>query len=55
MSPPVISTICHVELALQVQEIAGALGWRLTEAEVLELDKASDKIPTSLGAPFENW
>lgn len=39
----------------QVEELAGAVGWRLTEGEVLELEKAADRIPTPLGAPFENW
>jgi aryl-alcohol dehydrogenase-like predicted oxidoreductase len=41
--------------AKQMQDIAGAVGWRLTDGEVAELDAASDKIPISLGAPFENW
>ncbi len=41
--------------AKQVQEIAGAVGWRLSEGEVLELEKASDRIAPPLGAPFENW
>lgn len=42
--------------ARQVAEIAGALGWRLTDAEVAELDKISAKpAASSLGAPFENW
>jgi aryl-alcohol dehydrogenase-like predicted oxidoreductase len=41
--------------ANQVRELAGALGWRLSDGEVAELDAASGKIPTSLGAPFENW
>ncbi len=40
---------------LQVAEIAGALGWRLSDAEVAELDALSSKIPSSTGAPFENW
>jgi len=39
----------------QLGEIAGALGWRLSEGEVRELDAQSDRIPQSLGAPFENW
>lgn len=39
----------------QLAEIAGSVGWRLTDGEVAELDKASDRVPTSLGAPFENW
>lgn len=41
--------------AKQVAEIAGALGWRLSDAEVAELDAVSAKIPRSTGAPFENW
>lgn len=39
----------------QVAEIAGAVGWRLTDAEVTELERAADKIETPLGAPFEQW
>eukprot|EP01025_Chloroclados_australasicus_P008514 TRINITY_DN13037_c0_g1_i1.p1 TRINITY_DN13037_c0_g1~~TRINITY_DN13037_c0_g1_i1.p1 ORF type:complete len:391 (-),score=22.58 TRINITY_DN13037_c0_g1_i1:216-1319(-) len=39
----------------QVEETAGAFGWRLTKQEQMDLEKASDKIPTSVGAPFENW
>jgi hypothetical protein len=35
--------------------VAGAAGWRLSEAEVAELDAVSAKVPTGLGAPFENW
>jgi hypothetical protein len=38
-----------------VEEIAGALGWRLSDAHVAELDAVSGKIPSSTGAPFENW
>jgi aryl-alcohol dehydrogenase-like predicted oxidoreductase len=41
--------------AAQVRELAGALGWRLGEGEVAELDRVSAKIPSSTGAPFENW
>ncbi|KAI8464714.1 MAG: hypothetical protein J3K34DRAFT_490117 [Monoraphidium minutum] len=41
--------------AKQVQEIAGSVGWRLEEGEVMELDKAAAKIKSPLGAPFENW
>lgn len=36
--------------AAQVAEIAGALGWRLSDAEVAELDAVSAKIPSSTGA-----
>lgn len=41
--------------AAQVTEIAGALGWRLGEGQVAELDRVSAKIPSSTGAPFEKW
>lgn len=41
--------------AAQVKEIAGAAGWRLSEGEVLELERQAAKIETPLGAPFENW
>eukprot|EP00775_Hariotina_reticulata_P010106 gene10106-10262_t len=39
----------------QVDELAGAVGWRLEDGEILELERAADRIPTPLGAPFENW
>ncbi|GLC36902.1 hypothetical protein PLESTB_000180300 [Pleodorina starrii] len=39
----------------QLGEIAGALGWRLSEGEVAELDKASSRVPIGLGFPVENW
>jgi len=39
----------------QVEEVAGAVGWRLSDGEVLELEKAADKVAAPLGAPFENW
>lgn len=39
----------------QVEELAGALGWRLNDGELAELDKISSQIPLSVGAPFENW
>lgn len=41
--------------AEQVAEIAGALGWRLSDGEVAELDAVSGRIPSSTGAPFEKW
>eukprot|EP00879_Flechtneria_rotunda_P029134 GHRR01031403.1.p1 GENE.GHRR01031403.1~~GHRR01031403.1.p1 ORF type:complete len:251 (+),score=77.02 GHRR01031403.1:367-1119(+) len=39
----------------QVQELAGAVGWKLTDGEVAELERVVSKIPTPPGAPFENW
>ena len=39
--------------ARQVAEVAGALGWRLSDAEVAELDAVSGRIKSSSGAPFE--
>lgn len=39
----------------QVEEAAGALGWRMTDEEVRALESAAAKIPESPGAPFENW
>lgn len=39
----------------QMEEISGALGWRLSDAQVAELDAVSAKIPPSTSAPFENW
>ena len=54
--------MCHGALpipgaknARQVEEVAGAMGWRLTDAQVAELDAVSAKVPSSTGAPFENW
>ena len=45
-----------VKNARQAQEVAGALGWRLTPEEVRALDAASDKVGTvAFGAPFEKW
>ena len=41
--------------ARQAAEAAGAMGWRLSDAEVAELDSVSASISTSTGAPFENW
>ena len=41
--------------AAQVEEVAGAMGWRLTDAQVAELDAVSARVPASTGAPFENW
>lgn len=41
--------------AQQVEELAGASGWRLSDGEVRELESVSDRIPSSSGAPFENW
>ena len=39
----------------QLKEIAGALGWRLSDGEMAELDRVSGKIPSGMGAPFENF
>lgn len=39
----------------QVDELVGAVGWRLSDAEVTELDSLSDKYASTSGAPFENW
>ena len=41
--------------AMQVNELGGALGWRLSAGEVAELDAISGRIPSSSGAPFEKW
>lgn len=41
--------------AKQVFELAGALGWRLPDDAVVELDAVSGRIKSSSGAPFENW
>ncbi|KAG2495115.1 hypothetical protein HYH03_006725 [Edaphochlamys debaryana] len=39
----------------QLGELAGALGWRLSEGEVAELDRASARVPPGQGFPVENW
>ncbi|KAG7671812.1 hypothetical protein Ndes2526B_g07281 [Nannochloris sp. 'desiccata'] len=41
--------------AAQVEDLAGALGWTLSDGEMAELDKISSRIPSSSGAPFEKW
>jgi aryl-alcohol dehydrogenase-like predicted oxidoreductase len=41
--------------AKQVEELAGACGWVLTDGEWEELDRESRKVKPPLGAPFENW
>ena len=41
--------------ARQAAEAAGALGWRVTAAEVEELDAVSRKVPQGLGFPTEKW
>ncbi len=35
----------------QLTEIAGALGWRLNDGEVAELDAVSARVPAGLGFP----
>ncbi len=39
----------------QVEELAGAVGWRLDSGEVEELDRVSAKIKPPTGFPVENW
>jgi len=39
----------------QLAEAAGALGWRMDDAEVTALDEASSRVLPFPGAPFENW
>lgn len=39
----------------QAQEVAGAMGWRLTKEEVAALDKASRGLTLSYEPPFEKW
>lgn len=42
-------------LALTTMLRSGAFGWRLSKDEMAALDKESSKLPSALGAPFENW
>ena len=45
-----------VKNARQAEEVAGALGWRLSPEAVAALDRASDFLgDVGFGAPFENW
>ncbi len=37
--------------ARQLEELAGAVGWRLSEGEVAELDRVSSRVPAGLGFP----
>jgi aryl-alcohol dehydrogenase-like predicted oxidoreductase len=39
----------------QAESVVGCLGWRLSEGEILELEKVAAKAPKSPGAPFEKW
>ena len=41
--------------ARQAAAAAGALGWRLSAAEVDELDAVSRRVPQGLGFPTEKW
>lgn len=41
--------------AKQLTDLAGAIGWRLSDGEMAELDLQSGKLKMGLGAPFENW
>jgi aryl-alcohol dehydrogenase-like predicted oxidoreductase len=55
MCMPNVMPIPGAKTAAQVEELAGACGWRLTDGEWTELDKESRKVKPPLGAPFENW
>ena len=37
-----------INVFFQVQENLGAVGWSLTPAEILCIDKAADKVPKAL-------
>ncbi|KAG1659388.1 hypothetical protein FOA52_007851, partial [Chlamydomonas sp. UWO 241] len=41
--------------AKQLEEVTGAMGWRLSDGEMAELDKVSGRISVAVGAPFESW
>lgn len=41
--------------AKQASEAAGGFGWRMSDDQVAALDKQSDKIAPTSGAPFEKW
>lgn len=41
--------------AKQATEAAGGFGWRMTDDQVAALDKASDEVKPTTGAPFEKW
>ena len=44
-----------VAMPSSVSVVAGAFGWRLSNDEMAALDSESSKLPSALGAPFENW
>lgn len=44
-----------VKTEAQAKVAASALGWRLSDAEVSELDAVSAKLASAPGAPFEQW
>ena len=44
-----------ISCILQVNEAAGAFGWRLTSDEVDALDMESSKLKPSLANPVENF
>ena len=37
------------------ESVTGGFGWRMSDDEVLALERATDKISGFVGAPFENW
>ncbi|GFR47566.1 hypothetical protein Agub_g9291 [Astrephomene gubernaculifera] len=39
----------------QLAQLAGALGWRLSEGELAELGAAAARVPPGPGFPVENW
>lgn len=47
--------IAGVKSASQAKSAAGSLGWRLTRAEVDELDAVSSRMSPGIGFPTENW
>ena len=47
--------IAGVKSARQAASAAGSMGWRMTAAEVDELDAVSSRITPGLGFPTESW
>ena len=39
----------------QAESVIGCLGFRLSDSEIIELEKVAKKAPKSPGAPFEKW
>jgi len=55
LTNPDVTVIPGVKNREQVEELMGALGWQLSEAEVEELRKAAKAVPPVQGFPAEKF